>query len=356
MIWPGRGKPPVNTLRAGGFALLELVIAAALAGLLAVWAADRLMREVNEAAERRSGVWLREVRTALVAMLDTNAAALIRGDPVIVNEGGKAYANAFAPTLEELKAQGHLPAGFPAASVTGITVRFHVMRHGACPGPGCRLDALAYTAQPILLPRWRGTPEPDTDRIAGLLMASGGHVGSVRADGPQRLQGASFDFANPLAGGGPLLPVGTLALWAGFDPGPERPYLRLGDTRDPRFGGDVTVGGDLSVRGRVTAAGHLLIGGRASSGAACAPDGLLARDEHGGLLNCVAGRWSAPGGFGGAYSYNRSFTCHDYTLASTANPRTGKCSCPTGYRTVRVSSGGTWDEIPGWTEGYVCVR
>lgn len=351
-----RRKPPASALRADGFALLELVVAAALASLLAVWAADRLMREVNDAAERRSGVWLREVRAALAAMLDTNAAALIRGDPRIVSGGATAYANAFAPTLDELKAQGHLPAGFPAASVTGITVRFHVMRHGACPGPGCRLDAVAYTARPILLAAGRDMPEPDTDRIAGLLMAAGGHAGSVRPDGPRRLQGASFDFANPLAGGGPLLPVGTIALWAGFDPGPERPYLRLGDTRNPRFAGDVGVGGDLSVRGRVTAEGYLLIGGRASSGAACAPDGLLARDDQGGVLNCVAGRWSSPSGFGGAYSYNRFYTCYDYTLASTANPRTGKCNCPPGYRAIRVSSGGTWDDMPGWTEGYVCVR
>jgi hypothetical protein len=41
---------------------------------------------------------------------------------------------------------------------------------------------------------------------------------------------------------------------------------------------------------------------------------------------------------------------------STANPRTGACSCPAGYSAVIVSAGGKWTDTEGWTTGYVCVR
>jgi hypothetical protein len=80
------------------------------------------------------------------------------------------------------------------------------------------------------------------------------------------------------------------------------------------------------------------------------------------------GAWSAPGGFGGAFSYNSNAHCQapnprvvdlqtDPKPVRNANLRDRGCSCPPGFRAVLVSAGGIFgQEAHGWTEGYVCVR
>lgn len=339
--------------RQHGFALIELAIAMAVACMAAIWASNKLVQDVEDAAAQASGVWLAEIKRALDQMLARHFDTLAANGTPLDALGQPAYAQPFAPRLDELKAQGHLPPAFPEQAALGLRADVRIVRGTACPGEGCRLDALAYSRAPLLRP---GSPVPDFMRIAGVIMAAGGAGGSVSADAPVRVRGANFDFPNPPVPGMAVLPPGTVAVWAGFDTTMNQRFLRLGDERDPDFHGDASIAGTIRAGGRVTAGEHLQLGAVASAGAACAPAGLLARDAGGGTLSCVAGHWSVPGGFGGAYSWNYKYGCAAYTGHSTANPRTGACSCPAGFAEVIVSNGGKWTETEGWTTGYVCVR
>ncbi len=60
--------------RQRGFALLELTIAVAITCVLAIWAAERLLHEVDGVAERAAGRWLLDIRDALDGMLARHAA------------------------------------------------------------------------------------------------------------------------------------------------------------------------------------------------------------------------------------------------------------------------------------------
>ncbi|OZI59824.1 type II secretion system protein [Bordetella genomosp. 11] len=338
-----------------GFALLELTIAVAIACVLAVWAANRLVRDVEGVAERAAGLWLLDIRRALDGMLARHGDTLADGGALVDDHGGAVYADPWAPTLSELKAQGHLAGAVPEHGPLGMRVAIKLWRDGDCPGAGCRIEALAYTGVfPPAASRAAASVLPDPTRLAGVLMAAGGAGASVSELAPDRLRGAAFDLPNPPAPGMAALPIGTVAVRAGREAADAHRYLRARDARDPQFRGDVSTAGTLSSR-RLVAGEHLKLDGKAVPGEPCPENGLLARDTDGSLLNCVAGTWAPPGGFGGAYATNTGTGC-DMPGRSAPNPRTGACSCPPGYRAVMVASGGERDADVGWTEGYVCLR
>jgi type II secretory pathway pseudopilin PulG len=348
---------PVRRIAAtaqSGFALLELAIAVAVATLLAIWAADRLARDVEDAAERATGRWLSEVRRALDSMLARHGDLLAAGQVTLTESGQPPYADPWSPTIAELKNDGHLPQAFPDAGPAGVRVLVRMARSGSCPGLACRLDALAYSSAPLL---HAGSGRPDFARIAGVVMATDGAGASVSQRAPDRLRGGALDLPNPPLPGMAALPPGTVAVWAGREAGSGTAYLRPRDTRNPDFRGDVSAAGTVAATGRLVAGEHLKLGAVAALQAPCPENGLLARDAAGGLLSCVAGLWSAPGGFGGAFSWNTGAGCIDRQGVSSPNPRTGRCSCPPGFEAVLVAAGGVADWLTqGWTEGYVCVR
>jgi len=324
-----------------GFVLLEFAIAAAAAGLAAVWAASTLANRVDDAAAESTGRWLLGVRQAVDRMLvqdyDTLAAGQAGSD--------SGYADPYAPTLAELKAHGHLPSSFPERPPLGAGAAIRVLRD-ACPGAQCRVHAVVHTLEPVRRP---GDDDVDPSLIGGVVQATGGYGGAVYDWAAGRVRGALFDLANPLPGE-TALPQGTVAAYAGLDAAGFDRFVRMRDTRDPDLQGRLTVKGDIA------AGGYLQVGAVVQAGAACDGKGLVARDPDGGLLWCRSGKWlGAEGGFGGAYARNSTYGCKHYTGESTANPRTGKCSCPKGYKAVIVSAGGKWLDTEGWTTGYVCV-
>ncbi|MCY1530655.1 hypothetical protein D9M68_658510 [compost metagenome] len=239
----------------------------------------------------------------------------------------------------------------------GFGAQLRIARAPACPGAPCRLDGLVYSAQPVLK---TGTQAPDLVGMAAIIEAAGGYGGAVWPGSPGRLRGAAFDFANPLMVGGPAHAPGTLALWAGEGAGdgtgPGGPdldrFVQIRDTRDPQLQGTLSVASSASV------GAYLSVGAQAAAGQYCGlANGTVANSAQGELLTCQSHVWAqASGGFGGAYSVNYPLGCYHYTGVSTANPRTGSCSCPVGFHSVVVSAGGKWTETEGWTTGYVCVR
>lgn len=353
-IHPRAPRRAAGPHRQRGFALLELAIAVAITCMLAVWAANRLMHEVDGVAERAAGLWLLDIRRALDGLLARHGDTLAAGQAPMDEQGRPAYADPWAPTVAELKAQGHLAAAFPDPGPLGMRIAMALWRGQGCPGAGCRIEALAHGTLPAL-PTANGG-RVDSSRIAGVLMAADGAAGSVSELAPGRLRGASFDLPNPPLPGMAALPVGTIAVRAGQEAQDASRYLRSHDSRDPGFRGDVSTAGNLSAGGRLVAGGHLKLDGLAVSGEPCPENGLLARDAEGGLLNCVAGVWAPPGGFGGVFATNTGGGCTGMVGRSSLNPRTGRCSCPPGFQAVLVAAGGERDPEVGWTEGYVCVR
>jgi len=340
--------------RQGGFALLELSLALLLATLLAVWGAGALMRRADDAAAHGAGVWLLEIRHAAGRMLERHFDSLAAGTAPVDDAGRPLYAAPLAPTLAELRGQGLLPAGFPDTAAGGMRARILLRRAAGCPGDTCRVDALVHAAEPVR----DAAGAPDMMRLAVLVEAAGGYGGFATSGQGGRLRGAAFDFPNPYVPGTPSLPAGTPVLWAGLDAGTATRYVRRHDTRDPELEAPLSAAGEVSAGGRLRTAEYLELAGTADPGQSCGDAGLVARDRQGaGLLLCQAGAWQRQdGGFGGAYAYNNRHGCSHYKGYSTANPRTGDCSCPPGYASVTVSAGGIWNAIEGWTTGYICVR
>jgi len=335
-----------------GFALLELAIAAAVTSMVVIWAASKWVEQVEDAAAQTTGVWLLEIKRALDGMLALHFDSLANGVAPLDASGQPLYADPWAPTLAELKMHGHLPSAFPELSALKLGAGIRLIRGTDCPGAGCRLDALAYTLAPLVV---RGSAAPDAMRIAAVTMATAGYGGSVMARAPYRLRGAAFDFVNPLPGGQALAP-GTVAVWSGLEDADQARFVHMRDTRDPDLKGSLSVAAAVSSGGRLSAGEHLWLKGTASLGARCEQSGLFARDPSGALLACLSGVWANEGGFGGAYAINNRYGCRHYSGLSTANPRTGSCSCPGGFTAVLVSAGGKWTETEGWTEGFICVR
>src|SRR5690606_41174134 len=89
--------------RAGqsGFALLELAIALALASMVLIWPANRLVLQADDAAGRPTGVWLLELKRGLDRMLERHFDSLAVGTPALVEGGLPLYGDLFAPLLSE---------------------------------------------------------------------------------------------------------------------------------------------------------------------------------------------------------------------------------------------------------------
>ena len=334
--------------RQQGFALLELAVAAAIVTMLTIWAASALANRLEDARSEATGRWLLSIRTAAMEMASAEYEALAGLAPAKFS-----YSDLLAPTLAELQQAGHLAKGFPLSSPFGHSANVHILTNGGCPGENCLPEILVTT-----LASTTGKPDDIDPTVVGqVLLSTQGYGGAVHAESPERVRGAVFDLPNTsLPGMTAPLPVGTVAAHGGADSGLHTRFVRMRDSRDPDLQGALSVRKDVQAGGALS--GQVLgLQAVATPGAACSGVGVFSRSTSGNLLSCQRGRWAyEDGGFGGAYASNNRFGCRHYTGVSTANPRTGRCSCPAGYSAVIVSAGGKWTEDEGWTTGYVCVR
>ncbi|WP_055344464.1 hypothetical protein, partial [Bordetella pertussis] len=185
----------------GGLALLELAVAAALAAMAAVWAANRLVQDAQDAAARGAGVWLGEIQRGLDQLLQRHFDTLADGLAPRDERGRALFRDAWRPTLPELQAAGLLARSLPRHSPLGTGVIMLVRRDPHCPRAGCRLDALAWLDRPLL----DGHGQVDLMRMAPLVAATAGRGGFAVAGG---VRGAAFRFANPPWPGVARLPAG----------------------------------------------------------------------------------------------------------------------------------------------------
>lgn len=329
-----------------GAVIVELALAAALAGLLALWASRAMVNRLQDAQAQAVAAWMRVAQRAAQDYV-------IRHAPVL-REGGAAgqlqdqgYADWRAPTLAELKAAGLLPAGFPLQVRPVGSAGVFVLRDGHCPERPCRISPVVYSAQPFLDARG----QVDAAMVAEWMVAAQGLGAAVQPAAPGWVQGPAARYPNPLPDG-PVLPAGTVVLGLAGD---HFDFLRVGDWRDPQFQSDASVAGDVLAGASLRAQEHLFVAGEASWWTLCEEDGAVARDQRGGLLYCHYGFWMPAVRSSGGYSLNSNHGCFTPEGRSSANPATGSCSCPPGAATVPFSEGGDAASSRGITRGYLCV-
>lgn len=334
-----------------GFFMLELIIAAIIATLLAVWGAHSLVNKINDASAQSAAAWMLVVRKAASGYIERYAIELAQADDA-VPAGLAGYSDWSAPSLSELKAASLLSASFPASINPGTGASIKLLREGNCPGTGCRVSALVHSNAPFVT---HPDGRVDEQMVAQWTMAAQGWGGSVNPHRPDRITGAAFDLPNPPAGGTPYAP-GTVALAITAEQGGTLDFLRVRDTRDPDFQGAVTVKGDIDTRADLRAARYVHVGAVQSLQQACAEDGAVALDLHGGLLVCRNNVWRASSRTGGGgYSTNLLYGCQNNPEHLTVNPVTGTCSCPKGSTAVLIADSGPQAFPQGRSMGFLCV-
>jgi len=341
--------PPADAARPQrGFALLELLVAMLLATLLAVWAASAIVDRINDAAAEGTAVWMLAAKQGVRDYLLKYAAQLRTAQSA--NElAMHGYANWKSPSLQELREDGLLSAGFPEAQGRGPDLVIQVLRDPACTESSCRIEALIHTDRPLMR---HGSGLPDEQMVAHWLLATRGQGGTVHTSKPHRVEGASFGFANPPDIDGARLSPGSVALAVTSEELSTAQFLRVGDARDPLFQGSLSVKGDIQGEGSLAVHQHLSIGAQGQFGRSCEPDGKIAREQGGGLVVCDAGVWKwASGRGGGGYSTNSMRGCG----LDTRNPITNACTCPPYFQAVRISESGSMMDPAGVTRGYLCV-
>ena len=365
----------VAVKREGGFALLELIIAMALASLLALWGASFWMQQAEDAAAQSSGVWLLTLKKAVDQMLVRQADTLV--GIVQVEPAGSGYRDIWRPTIAELIAAGHLSKGFPNRPALGYEARVRVFPpEGACLTRGCKIEALVW-AQPVTGQLRQAN---DTNRLGKLLTALEGQGASVHPFLPHRIKGGSIDRPNPPSADLAAFPVGTIAALSFYDSTQFAHFVRQFDLRDTVLKGkfeaakglttpsDVVVGGVVSAGTRISAGEYLQVGALAAEGNACEASGLIGRGADGNLLVCHQGRWQLSGAsFGGVFLTHSWRSCHgDRHLmevlpwqtdqVNMVNPKTGQCNCPAGFKPMLLSAWRFQEHDSGEYRSFMCLR
>jgi type II secretory pathway pseudopilin PulG len=334
-----------------GFAILELMVAAILTTLLAVWAGNTLVNKINDAGAQASAVWMLAVKQSALGYMQRYAGVLTQTDPAAVLSG-QGYADWAAPQLTELKADGLLSPGLPEFISPGGGASIRLIRSGACPGASCRLEAIVYSNTPFLS---AGKQQVDEQMVAQWMMAAQGWGGSVTRAQPHLVRGSAFEMPNPPVPGN-VLPAGTVALAITSEQLGQLDFLRVGDARDPDFRGTATVAGNISTHSDLHVQQYLHLGAQASLQEPCEVDAAVARETNGGLLVCRGNIWRPAGRTGsGGYSVNLLYGCQTKSGSSTENPITGTCACPAQSVSVLISDSGPQVFPEGRTMGYLCI-
>ncbi|MEI8401997.1 MAG: shufflon system plasmid conjugative transfer pilus tip adhesin PilV [Alcaligenaceae bacterium] len=359
----------------GGFALLELIIAMALASLLALWGGSFWMQQAEDAAAQSSGVWLLTLKKAVDQMLVRQADVLV--GIVQPEPNGSGYNDIWRPTIAELIAAGHLSKGFPSKPALGYEAQVRVFTpEGACLTRGCKIEALVW-AQPVAGQLRQAN---DTNRLGKLLTALEGHGASVHPFLPHRIKGASVDRPNPPSAELVALPVGTIAALSFYDSTQYAHFVRRFDLRDTVLKGQLEVaqsistpanivaGAAMRAQTRISAGEYLQVGALAVEGGVCDAQGLIGRGVDGNLLSCHQGRWQLSGAsFGGVFLTHSWRSCHgnrhfaeflpwDLYGVKMVNPKTGQCNCPVGFAPVLLAAWRFQEASSGEYRTFMCLR
>lgn len=320
-----------------GQALIEWMLVAMLATMVAIWAAGDWAAKMEDHAAQGYAQWLNALSTGLErALRDSDAKdesmaqwrdQLPLGVPIPIE-----------PWIKRLKQEGWLP------SVLGLGSNFpykvSLLRLDA--RAGCQAQACPMVI--LLLAEPKSGARHNTPDPVVLVSELGGRGLAVTDLFPNRLQGAAFQIENPPANG-VVLPVGTVALlvWRSDQP---PPYVRLNESRV------------------VAMTGGLRLGQVMQTNVSCGPDGVVTRGPGVQLLMCQGGRW---------HDIKRD---HDHIRACLPVSQRNAvvellarssglweilggrivCDCPAGFAAVDMGLGNDRIGSVVTREGYLCLR
>jgi prepilin-type N-terminal cleavage/methylation domain-containing protein len=217
----------------GGFAMIELIIALSISAILAIYANQELANRSQETIARGGGVYLNAVSQAVDRLILTNFENYANGTDIA------GVANDLQPTIPELIALGRLRSGFPLGMPTRQQARIDITRTN-CPGAGCQVVALVCTTTPITM----GPGAVRFDLATAMLEEQNGRGGQSRYGDGANIRGASINSPNPMGN------VEGIVCGSSFvDVGMFDIFVRMNDTRDPNFQGNLTVAGDTTLNG-----------------------------------------------------------------------------------------------------------
>lgn len=259
-----------------GFTLVELSIVVIIMGIMATIGVWSKMQELRDELAKSQGQQIVRLNDAIGTYMVNNYAALVNGSPI----GG--VANTMSPTVAELRTLGILDAGFSANNLYGggYTTALTLVP-AACVPPNCNISSLVYLTTQII--------DPNTGRVDGPRL--GVAQGAAGGDAAYSLPATPAVFTG--SGGGwtaanPLNMAGILAMRNGTGSSAWAQFLR----RD----GSLPMTGNLDMGGQaINNAATIALNTVVANGAACATNGVVARDANGAVMSCQSGAWRSQG-------------------------------------------------------------
>lgn len=243
------------------FELSLALLIAAVAGAATI----RTQLNVNrmQVADIQADV-LNMYRNGLQTYADENYLALQSGASVTKNAvtlvTGAGVGQTRQPTVANLLAMGYLPLGFANGVLLADGAQFQnviQLEPAGCVTVACNVRGYAYIDQPIVV---RGSGGETDGRIIGQMLARiGGNAGTSVEGSANTITGVGggWTWPNPVA----LQPAGVVAARFGFDASALGQFVRINDTRDPTFQGNLSAVGNLSIGGTAALAGATTVGG-----------------------------------------------------------------------------------------------
>lgn len=295
--------------RQRGFAMIGVMIAILLTGMLGLWASGKWSTSVYESAAESTGRYLSQVRGATLSALTKHLEAFTLVDTSAAPPGTYPTAPGWATftgasttiSIADLKGSKFLPDSFPDTPPLGRSVHVTILRTGACPGADCAVTAYAFTCWPISkgkpagavnntsCPAAPGNWQSDPSLVGAVIIATEGY-GGTNSLVPGTIRGPLFSIPSASLGipGGSS---GNVAVLASLTDNLFPQFVRQGDTRH------IYLKDSLSVTKQITTDEGLTINTSVVPGSACARPGSYATSNANTFVQCVGGQWYEPTGY-----------------------------------------------------------
>ncbi len=267
--------------RQRGNALVFALLALVLAGITAVSSMQSRRVELKRAAGFAEATVLGALKGAtnnalLEGLTDIQEGRAFGRLGVVVTPVLEGADLVWRPSIDQLRGMGYLPEGWTAGRST-LNDAPYAISFRRVPS-GCAPALCVVEGQVVVMGAVRDGESTRADApvdgvvLGPILTHIGADSGVSLATSNEVITGFgnTWTMPNPVLGS----PAGVVAVRVGNGTGGFGQFVRIGDTRDPRLAGDLSVAGKLSITGETT-----LTGKTSSPGGAC----------------WVPGSWDGPG-------------------------------------------------------------